>query len=253
MTKLAWCCAVFLSGCVSYNEVCRSDATPVIGRSARSIELRAQRLRTGEAPLGNLVADAMREATTVADAALVPAGYFSDKTACGTREFLDRGDIHQNDIDEMVPEDDTIAVVSLSGDELYSVLEHSVAALGGPGNTSESPAFAHVSNLFFSVECQGAAQRLSADGSQVTTLGGRVVPSSLVVDGEIVLSSSSVRLAVPTKLLLGKLGFVDLAAPGRLLLDTKVSLRAAVGSWIGRHSPIDPVVQGRITQRESCF
>lgn len=255
MKRLAWIGFVTLSmpACVAFNDVCTSDSTPVIGRTERSLEVQADRIRLAESSLGNLMADAMRAAATEADAALFPAGYISEQTACGPREFLVRGDVRQNDVDDLLPDDDSIAVVSLTSEDLYSVLEHSVAALADRGSAAASPAFMQVSNLFFSVDCTGIAQRLSTDGQTVALEGTRIVPNSLVLDSAALAPGASVRLAVPLKLLSGKLGFVALTQPGRLLLDTKVSLRSALSRYISANSPVDPVTQGRITLRDSCF
>lgn len=241
-----------LGGCVAFNSVCASDDSEVVGRSDRSLELRQEALALRESPLGNMIADAMLAAVPEAEAALFPAGYVSDQTQCGSRELLVRGDIRANDLADLLPNDDALAIVSLPESELSSTLEHGVAALSSQGTPALSPAFLHVSRLFFSVDCSGTPQRVSPDGRSVLSEGSRVVSGSLLLGNNAVTPGQTIRLVVPQRLLTGLYGFAALTQPGRLLSQSSVTLRAAVTRYIRANSPINPQVEGRATLRESC-
>jgi 2',3'-cyclic-nucleotide 2'-phosphodiesterase/3'-nucleotidase len=88
-------------------------ATP-IGRNARTLT----RSRTGESTLGNLVADAMRAASG-ADVALTNAG--------GMRADLPAGPITKGTVYDVIPFDNTLVRVKLTGAGLRRLIEEGLA------------------------------------------------------------------------------------------------------------------------------
>lgn len=94
------------------------DIAPIaaapVGRNAAALT----RNRSGESTVGNLVADAMREAVT-ADVALQNAG--------GLRADLPAGDINRGHIYEVMPFDNTVVTLTLTGAQLKQALEDALA------------------------------------------------------------------------------------------------------------------------------
>ena len=85
-----------LTGCLAYNVECPSDDSAVLGRTESLLDLRRTFLRTREAPIGNLIADAfydhMRAQFQPDDKviAVVNAGSIRDRNDCRITEFIER-------------------------------------------------------------------------------------------------------------------------------------------------------------------
>lgn len=80
-------------------------------------------VRTGETSLGMLLADSLKTATS-ADIALINSG--------SIRGSLNSGVITQNDILTVLPFDDQVVIVELSGQDILDILEQSVSNLPYP-------------------------------------------------------------------------------------------------------------------------
>jgi 5'-nucleotidase / UDP-sugar diphosphatase len=106
----------------------------VVFRSAGRVE--SSGLRQGEHPLGDFVADVIREATEV-DVAIMNAG--------GIRAPLPAGDVKERDILTMLPFDNRLEVVSMTGSQLRRLLDRIAAHLGKGG-------FGHVSGLSYVIQ-----------------------------------------------------------------------------------------------------
>lgn len=92
--------------------------------------------REGDHPLGNFVADVMRLRTS-ADLAVMNAG--------GLRAPLPAGDVRERDIVSMLPFDNRIVVVSLTGTQVRRLLDRFASHLGKSG-------FGHVSGLSYTIQ-----------------------------------------------------------------------------------------------------
>ena len=81
-------------------------------------------VRTGEAAIGNLFADAIRKATG-ADAALLNGGGFR-----GNRRYEAGTEVTRRDVLKEMPFSNTTVVLEVTGAELRAALEHGLAKLG---------------------------------------------------------------------------------------------------------------------------
>jgi 2',3'-cyclic-nucleotide 2'-phosphodiesterase (5'-nucleotidase family) len=239
-----------LSACEKFNDECRTEASELVGESYRSLDLRTLTLRTKEAPAGNLLADALLSEVVGADLALVPAGLFSRKTECGLRDFVDRGRLDRADIEAMLPTTDTVVLLSITSEDLKRVLEHAISQLGT--SLPESENFLQVAGVLFTADCAEAAQTLTEDGKAILFPGARIQPASIFVKGAVAGPGQTFKLATMASLTVSEAGFVDLAQPGRLLVDTRKTPRDLLIDYLRKRSPVDPKQEARIALRESC-
>jgi 5'-nucleotidase / UDP-sugar diphosphatase len=119
------------------------------------VDLNGQDVRLKETNLGNFIADTLRE-TAKADAALINGG--------GIRTGIPRGKIAVKDAYEVLPFDNYLVAIKLTGAQLKAALEHGVSRLPEP-----SGAFPQVSGLTFTYSPGAPA------GSRVkeVTVGGQ--------------------------------------------------------------------------------
>jgi 2',3'-cyclic-nucleotide 2'-phosphodiesterase (5'-nucleotidase family) len=105
----------------------------VIGET--QVDLDGEHVRTGETNLGDFVADVMRQ-TAGAEAALINGGTI--------RTSVPQGQITLKDIYAMLPFDNYLVAISLTGAQIKAALEHGVARL-----EERSRSFPQVSGLTF--------------------------------------------------------------------------------------------------------
>ena len=192
--------SVLFSSCLAYN-TCNEDNGEYLGATALDLDLRESVIRKGEAPVGNLIADAFldhsrallgctplpEELGEFVDLeeigstgrncpiiALQNAGGIRQETTCGLRDNIPEGPIYKKDILDMLPFANELWVVRLKGKDIRLILEHSVESLGIIGIASEAGHFLQVSGLSFHVDCDAAPQVLSADQKQISTEGERI-------------------------------------------------------------------------------
>ena len=125
----------------------------VIGET--EVDLDGKNVRTGETNLGDYVADVMRQ-TAGAEVALINGGTI--------RTSIPQGKITVKDVYTVLPFDNYLVAISLTGAQLKQALEHGVSRLEGP-----SGSFPQVSGLTFTYS------RSAPAGSRVkeVTVGGR--------------------------------------------------------------------------------
>jgi len=99
------------------------------------VDLDGEHVRTGETNLGDFVADVMRQ-TAGAEATIINGG--------GIRTGLAQGKITVKDIYAMLPYDNYLVAISLTGAQVKAALEHGVASL-----EEHSGSFPQVSGLTF--------------------------------------------------------------------------------------------------------
>lgn len=180
-------CLSLLASCVEFNE-CEEATGERLASAAIDLDLRESVVRTQEAPVGNLVTDAL---LTVAEAlcaqgtlpcpdvALQNAGGIRQETACGSRDYIEAGAIYQRDMEDLMPFENDLVVVSLSGADLKLALERSVSSLGQAGEASAAGHFLQASGLRMSVDCAGAPQVVAVDQRSIQAPGERVALESI--------------------------------------------------------------------------
>src|SRR5690606_3763263 len=122
--------------CVEFNE-CEGAGRERIGTAAIDLDLRESVVRTQEAAVGNLVADAL---FAVADAlcnsggipcpdlALQNAGGLRQETACGTRDAIEAGAVYRQDVTDLMPFENQLVVVTMTGADVLRALERGVSS-----------------------------------------------------------------------------------------------------------------------------
>ena len=179
---------------------CREPAQgPEIGRIAAPVTLRKAVLRTREAVIGNLAADAVWNGFNgepgfkengepnpckhidsapqrCIDIAMTNAGGLRLESACGERSEWREGSVYQRDVEQLLPFANEIVAIGVTGRQLYEAYEQSFALLGQPGRFSWGGGFLHSSGARVLVDC-GAQPRLTDDDGQVRggQVGSRVV------------------------------------------------------------------------------
>ncbi len=238
------------TGCEAYNPACRVDETSVVGQTESFLDLRPAVVRTQEAVVGNLIADALYDALTdngVA-AAVVDAGAIRDRSACGPHAFIDRGPVQLGELADMLPFENNLALVQVNGSELAKVLEHSVARLGEAGPVGQAEQFLQVSHLQFHVDCSKAAQQGDQVGQRITNIA--------LLDRDGVAHPLDVAatylIATNTRLAAGHDGYTWLNQP-RPLTDPPADFMVVanyIASRPGRS--VAPTVEGRIVLNDNC-
>jgi 5'-nucleotidase/UDP-sugar diphosphatase len=185
-----------------------------IGETVRELEVKPY----GEFALGNLVVDAMLAAEIdghPADIALHNNG--------GIRASLPQGSIDYGQIYAVLPFDDQLMALDLTGEQVHRILERSVAA---------SPGKLQVAGLAFRFSMsRPAGQRV-----QEVTVGGQPLDPKRVY-----------RVVTIDYLAAGGDGYdTFLEGTNPAYGDSAVW---ALAEYIRSHSPIDPQVEGRIVQQ----
>ena len=167
-------------------------AATVLGRNARRL------VRSGDATVGYLVTDAMRQAVG-ADIVLQNSG--------GLRADLPEGDITRGGIYEVMPFDNTIVTMELTGAELRRVIEEGLKS----GRASQPSGLRYTYDNR-RPEMQRAVTLTLADGSPLD-------------------EQRSYRVAVNNFMASGGDGFFTLST-GRNLKDTQVTVRDAMEAFV---------------------
>jgi 2',3'-cyclic-nucleotide 2'-phosphodiesterase (5'-nucleotidase family) len=281
------------AGCVEFNE-CESDRGLRLGAAGVDLDLRESVVRTQEAPVGNLVADGLLTmAETLCrvaeapfpcpDIALQNAGGLRQETACGTRESIETGGIYEQDVLDLMPFENELIVVELTGRDVRLALERAVSALKERGEAGEAGYFLHSAGLRFDVDCDGQAHTLAADQSRVEREGNRVSNVFLVVDDETDIAlddAASYQVATNSFIGRGRDGFlsfllrdeqdqviVDDDGPVERYVEASdrvvdsngspVTDRFAVMDWIAAHEEAGITIgrppEGRINIAPNCY
>jgi len=242
---------LFGGGCLAYNAECPPDTTPIIGRTESFLDLRHSFVRTREAPIGNLITDAFYAELLSfgADLAIVDSGSIRDQSDCGAMDFIDAGPVSRGLIAEILPFDNKLALVEVTGNDLMKVLEHSVARLGDPGEMGVASQFLQVSHLQFQVDCAGAAQ----EGNQVGERVSHVAIADAAGSWTPLDAQQTYRIATNTFLADGGDAYLWLrnqhplpsALPDFVVVATYISTQPG--------SVVAPAVSGRILLDQSCL
>lgn len=198
-------------------------AAPVARLAA---DLPAEGSRQRETPLGDLVADAFREATG-ADAALV--------TGSSLRAGLPAGQLTRRHVAAVLPFGNRVVLLETSGAALRAALERGLGA-----SHRGSVSLVQVSGLSYAADLSAPA-------------GERLL--GVTVDGAPLRDDALYRVAASSHLASGGDGFVELASARRLAVDGGERLDAdALAACLGRRAaagPVAPPVPGRISLRPS--
>ena len=210
----------------------------VIGQSANDIAWSSPLVRTKESPLGNLAADALRDYCD-ADIAIQNGG--------GVRAGLTAGDVTVGDIFAMLPFDNKVTLVEVTGQTVWDALENGIS--GYPATDGRFPQVSGLSYTF--------------DGAKPA--GERLI-SVTMEDGTPLDLNAWYKLACNDFMCGGGDGYTmfnvlnpdtgdghnsETAAqdlPGcKLVYRTNDYYRIVVSEYIKAKGEIDPQIEGRIT------
>jgi 2',3'-cyclic-nucleotide 2'-phosphodiesterase (5'-nucleotidase family) len=156
----------------------------VVGYSPVAVPAVREELRTRETAMGDIIADAMREAAGT-DVALMNGG--------GIRASLDAGDITRAEVNSVLPFENYLFTAEVSGQAIWDALEISVASY-----PAESGGFLQVSGLIFTFDPGRPA-------------GDRVV--SGLIGGERLQPEQTYTVATNDYLAVGGNGYTMFTAP----------------------------------------
>jgi 5'-nucleotidase/UDP-sugar diphosphatase len=190
----------------SYQKSLATRAAERLGEA--TTELRKSDIE--ESPLNNLIADALR------DAARTQIAFYN---VGGIRAILRRGPITRGSIFEILPFQDTLVTMNLTGAQLKQVLGRRVLAVSG-------------------LRVVWDTRRPSQNRLVSVTLAG----------GQPIQDTTRYTVVVNEFLAAGGDGFVELAN-GTSVLDTGILPRDALTSYVKNHPRVSDVTDGRVTIR----
>jgi len=195
----------------------------VIGESLVPFDTNREQVRQVEAPIGNLIADAQR-AVVDADVALMNGGSIR-----GDRVF-EAGDVTGRDVFTMLPFNNVVVKVELSGQQLLETLENSVSQA-----EFNAGRFGQVSGMSFTVDLA------EEPGSRI---------SDVLVGGEPLEADRTYTASVNDYIVEGGDGYDSLVGTHKLIDELAGPLLVdVVTNYIRDNSPVSPEVEGRINFR----
>lgn len=171
--------------------------------------------RTVESEMGNFVADAMRTYLDGVDIAVTNAG--------GLRADIDAGPITLEEVYAVLPFNNTLVTMNLTGAQVAQVLEEGANSQYGT---------VQVSGLRWSYDA-------------AAPFGDRVTSVTLA-DGTPLDPAATYRVVTNNFMAGGGDQFTTLTQ-GAGTVDTGINLVDAVVRYLGTNSPVDPQVEGRLT------
>lgn len=262
-----------------------TDGT-LIGTSDVDLDTRLEVTHVGEAPVGNLITDAVKSRLQAenhaVDIALVNAGfirggaYNEDDTSAMFGKVYPKGNVYEEWMAEWFPFDNAVIVGSVTGTQLKSALERAASALPPDLSTWQNGGwFLQVAGLNYQISCSGTPQAVQINSSDpalsmVTTEGSRVVylkvGSEVIYDVRGTDPASHVDLMATKTYRYVSTDFVAEGQDGHISLrGTKLrdesaqlpafadfNLKTIVRDYIKANSPIAPANDGRIVVDGTC-
>lgn len=168
-----------------------------------------------ESEMGNFVTDAMR--------AYLPGVDFAFTNAGGLRADIDQGPITLEEIYAVLPFNNTLVTMELTGEQVIQVLEEGANSRYG------------------TVQVSGLRWSYDADAPFGDRVTGVTLPDGTPID-----PNATYRIATNNFMAGGGDQFTTLTQ-GRNAADTQVNLVDTVVRYLEQNSPIDPQVEGRLT------
>ncbi|MCR4401342.1 MAG: 5'-nucleotidase C-terminal domain-containing protein [Firmicutes bacterium] len=199
-----------------YQKQLEERLSAVVGESMVTLDGERAHVRTRETNLGNLVADVMRAAGQ-ADIALTNGG--------GIRASMDKGPITVGEIFTVLPFDNTLVVLEVSGENVKKALERAVSDY-----PKELGAFLQVSGVRFEFDPAKPA-------------GGRVM--SVEIAGAPLDPKKLYKVATNDFMAAGGDGY-DMFKGAKVLFSSGEMLRDVMARYIAEAGAVSPQVEARI-------
>ena len=195
-----------------------------IGTSATELDSRSATVRSQEAAIGNLIADAIRESTG-GDVAITNGGGIR-----ANKQYPAGVKLTRRDILSELPFGNSTSLVEVTGADIKAALENGVSQM-----EQRAGRFPQVSGLKFEVDPKAA-------------VGSRV--SNIQVNGEALDPAKRYKVATNNFMLTGGDGYVPFTR-GRVLIGTTDGklLANEVMSYVRKKGTVEARVEGRIVVR----
>jgi 2',3'-cyclic-nucleotide 2'-phosphodiesterase (5'-nucleotidase family) len=207
----------------------------VIGTQANDITRAPDRLHESE--MGNLVADTMRARYPGVDAAFTNSGGLRANLVFTPPSAGEQpGEITWGEMFAVLPFGNRSVILTLTGAQLQTAFVNGFTPFCDPGFAGGTGRFPQISGLKVQFHCNGTTPVVDTIWKAPEGIGG-----PLTVLG----AADTVRLVTNDFMFTGGDGYTvfaqgtDVAQPGDDLLQVAID-------WITAHSPVDPVVDGRI-------
>lgn len=225
-----------------------TDAT-VIGYTTTALNINKDFVRSQEAPVGNLVADALTDRLPGkgfnVDIGLINGGNLRFDVATHPDGIIPVGELSQSDINNLLPFGNKVTVLELTGAELKSTLERSFAQLP---SARPHGAFLQVSQILrVQVDLSRAPQILdnTVEPPRLLSEGERV--RSVSIRGLVLDTRAHYLVALPDFVANGGDGYVALReVPAERRQNTDIVLLDLVVEYVKLYQPVSPQVEGRI-------
>ena len=187
--------------------------------------------------MGNLVSDAMRARYPGVDAAFTNSGGLrANLVFTPPSDGEQPGEITWGEVFMVLPFGNRTVILSLTGDQLQTAFLNGFTPFCDPTFAGGTGRFPQVSGLKVQFHCNGTTPVVDGIWKAPDGVGGPLTP---------VGPADTVRLVTNDFMFGGGDGYAvfaggtDVAQPGDDLLQVAID-------WISAHSPVDPVVEGRI-------
>lgn len=232
-----------------YYENYTSSLSKPIGETLVPLDATYADIRTGETNAGDLVTDTIREIVPGVDIAFINSG--SIRGDC----TIPAGEISYLTLETLLPFENIVVTVQMTGQEVKDTLERSASAIVVPGDGYKSEerlapgGFLQVSGVRFEINTGGESFTGNFDTGAVISEGDRIGNLSVVTEKGIVpIDPDAVYIvAVNDYLAGGGDGYTNIEAiPDDKKWDTEINVINLLASDIQENSPISPETDGRI-------
>lgn len=225
------------------------EPSEVLGAVTVDLDAEKQRLRTREALIGNLVCDGieseLRKRGEKFDLVLMNSGGIRFNPETRPSGIYPKGNFTASMVEEMLPFGNSNVIVKVSGKELRSIFERSVALLPSAGG-----GFLQVSSgVRILVDTLQPAQAINdlAEPPQIISEGRRIL--SIKINAQEFDSLATYLVVVPDFLALqnpndGFVAFRNIPAGNKL--DLGDDQAETVKEFIRQNAPVTPRIEGRI-------
>lgn len=234
---------------MSYYENYTAGLSEPIGETLVPLDTRYENIRRGEANAGDLVTDAIRMEVPDVDIALINSGSIR-----GDR-VIPAGEISYLTLDTLLPFENVIVTVQMTGSEVKDTLERSASAIVFPGEEEGSEqkispgGFLQVSGVRFGINGSGESFSENFDTGTVISTGNRIENLTVVTsNGPVPVDPDAVyTVAVNDYLAGGGNGYTNIGAIfDDKKMNTEINLIDLLANTIVTDSPVSPECDGRI-------
>ena len=185
-------------------------------------------VRVRETNLGNIIADGMLAAAQKIDSEVA----FAVQNSGGIRDSIEVGPITYGEVLKVLPFGNSLAIMELTGEEIYEALEHGAKEYPNP-----SGGFLQVSGLLYTID-------------QTAPVGNKIVEAYVLVGDEYIEIDPSESYKVATNVFTAKGGddfevFANAYAEGRVSEPGNIDYLTFIDQLV-KISPVNAEVEGRI-------